>query len=96
MSIITEDMISDKITRKDLLPLSFLKKSAYTGSKRDFNYRLEKTETVLRAYWWEGKFAFDATPEEDKTYSDFEFSDSGIGDAVSYLNEMIIGAKVHR
>lgn len=147
MSIITEDMISDKIIRKDLLPLSFLKKSAYTGSKRNLNYKLEMTEielpkateeelklpsatkakseaklqpqqetggslppakntsnenakktdtdgepetrTVLRAYWWVGKFAFDTTPKEDKTYRDFEFSNSGIDEAISYLNEQL-------
>ncbi len=47
MAIITDDMISEKITHKDLLPLSFLKKSAYTGSKRQFNYKLEKTEIEL-------------------------------------------------
>ena len=47
MAIITDDMISERITRKDLLPLSFLKKSAYTGSKRNFNYKLEKTEIEL-------------------------------------------------
>ncbi len=47
MAIITDDMISDRITRKDVLPLSFLKKSAYTGSKRRFNYKLEKTEIEL-------------------------------------------------
>ena len=47
MAIITDDMINDIITRKDVLPLSFLKKSAYTGSKRQFNYKLEKTEVEL-------------------------------------------------
>lgn len=47
MAIITDDMINDRITRKDLLPLSFLKKSAYTGSKRRFNYKLEKKEAEL-------------------------------------------------
>ena len=47
MAIITDDMISERITHKDLLPLSFLKKSAYTGSKRNFNYKLEKTEIEI-------------------------------------------------
>ena len=44
MAVIRPEMISDRITRRDLLPLSFLKKSAYTGSKRKMNYKLAKTE----------------------------------------------------
>lgn len=124
MAIITDDMISERITRKDLLPLSFLKKSAYTGSKRSFNYKLEKTEielpneeaevsadtnettaaeskpetesgkepvmkTVLRVYWWLGWMSYDATPAEAITSYDAEFSDAGIEDAISYLNDMM-------
>ena len=120
MAIITEDMISDKIIRKDMLPLSFLKKSAYTGSKRSFNYKLEKTEielpskqdaegvagaengkdsadnvnvpsteTVLRVYWWTGLRCYDATPPEEITSHDVEFSDAGIDEAIAYLNEML-------
>ena len=46
MTVIKPEMISDKVIRKDLLPLSFLKKSAYTGSKRKMNYKLEKTEIM--------------------------------------------------
>ena len=44
MAVIKPDMISDKVTRKDMLPLSFLKMSPYTGSKRNMNYKLAKTE----------------------------------------------------
>lgn len=138
MSVIKDDMVSDKITRRDMLPLSFLKKSAYTGSKRSLNYKLEKTEkevvqdepdtsdsvnadaahaeeaasgaeksvnnagetaaetaaepvkiTVLRVYSWVGKFAFDATPAEDITSCDMEFSNAGIDAAIDYLNERL-------
>ena len=120
MAIITEDMISDRIIRKDMLPLSFLKKSAYIGSKRSFNYKLEKTEielpskqdtegvvgaehgkdsadnvnepatkTVLRVYWWTGLRCYDATPPEEITSHDVEFSDAGIDEAIAYLNEML-------
>ena len=114
MAVIKDDMISERITRRDMLPLSFLKKSAYTGSKRSLNYKLEKTEieippepladnaengapdseagtepakkTVLRVYSWVGKFAFDATPREEITVYDAEFSDAGIDEAIEYLN----------
>ena len=53
MGIIKEAYISETVTRHDVLPLSFLKKSAYTGSKRALRYRMEKyqetedAETVL-------------------------------------------------
>lgn len=124
MAIITDEMISSTIVRKDMLPLSFLKKSAYTGSKRKLNYKLEKTEielqaptpedtsekteaaskaepeqnteaapvkkTVLRIYWWTGPFSFDNTPPEEITSHDVEFSDAGIDEAISYLNEVLV------
>ena len=141
MSVIKDDMVSDVITRRDMLPLSFLKKSAYTGSKRSLNYKLEKTEieilpehdenaegsdtgdenasgnagkaeasvkngaagadpeikerpepvmkTVLRVYSWTGMFAFDATPAEEITSWDTEFSDAGIDAAIDHLNERL-------
>lgn len=42
MSVIKEAYLSRSVTRADLLPLSFLKKSAYTGSKGHLRYRMEK------------------------------------------------------
>ncbi len=44
MSVIKPEMITREITRHDILPMSFLKKSAYTGSKRRLRYRMAKTE----------------------------------------------------
>lgn len=46
MTVIKEEYISKEITRHDLLPLSFLKKSAYTGSKGGLRYRMEKAEAA--------------------------------------------------
>ena len=40
--IVKPEMTSERITRYDLLPLSFLKKSAYTGSKGRLRYRIER------------------------------------------------------
>jgi|P1105metagenome_2_1110788.scaffolds.fasta_scaffold01824_8 hypothetical protein len=42
MDIIRPEMLTGEVTRWDLLPLSFLKKSAYTGSKGALRYRIEK------------------------------------------------------
>ena len=44
MTVIDPEMISSEITIHDVLPLSFLKKSAYTGSKGGMRYRMEKAE----------------------------------------------------
>ena len=44
MTVIKPEMMSRKVTKYDLLPLSFLKKSPYTGSKGRMRYRIEKTE----------------------------------------------------
>lgn len=93
MTVIKPEMISEWVTRKDLLPLSFLKKSAYTGSKRRMNYKLEKTEVmqeaVLRVYAWKGPFSFDNTDPEQIVSADMEFSDAGIDAAVEYLNRLL-------
>ena len=105
MTVIKPDMLTDRITRRDILPLSFLKKSAYTGSKRGLRYKMEKAEieaetkegtedgsskTVLRVYTWRGIFAFDHTPENEITVKDFEFNDAGIDSALDYLNEILV------
>ena len=44
MTVIEPEMISSSITMHDVLPLSFLKKSVYTGSKAGMRYRMEKVE----------------------------------------------------
>ena len=95
MGIIKEEYISDKVTRHDVLPLSFLKKSAYTGSKRRLRYRMEKhqesedAETVLRLSWWTGPFAYEKTLSQDITVSDHPFSDEGIDACIEELNRVI-------
>lgn len=104
MPIILDEMMDTHITRRDMLPLSFLKMSSYTGSKRQLRYKLEKTEvevpamksaaepekiTVLRIYTWIGPFAFDVTPAEEMQTHDVEFSDTGIDEAIEYLNECL-------
>ena len=44
MTVIHKEFISREITRHDILPLSFLKKSPYTGSKGGMCFRMEKAE----------------------------------------------------
>ena len=40
MTAIKDEYISDDIVRSDLLPISFLEKSPYTGSKGGLRFRL--------------------------------------------------------
>ncbi|MDO4438458.1 MAG: hypothetical protein Q4B86_03305 [Eubacteriales bacterium] len=98
MTVIKDEFKSKEITRYDILPLSFLKKSSYTGSKGAFSYKFEKTEidegeeaeatkkTVLRVYFWKGYYAFSETASELIRHEDFSFDDKGIDEAIAYLN----------
>ena len=98
MTVIKEEYISDDITAHDLLPLSFLKKTRYTGEKGKMRFLMEKSslqtgedgegaeETKLRVCVWPEPFAYDRTEEDLKQDSYFEFSDSGIEEAIKWLN----------
>ena len=71
------------ITRKDGMPVNFLKKEKFTGSDTGMRYRMEMTkrevpkedgedgetveETVLTVTSWPEPYGYDATPEEGKT-----------------------------
>ncbi|MDO4265702.1 MAG: hypothetical protein Q4C63_04475 [Eubacteriales bacterium] len=44
MTVIKDEYISRDITIHDVLPLSFLKKSMYTGSKGGMRFSMEKAE----------------------------------------------------
>ena len=92
--VIKEEFISEEITVKDLLPLSFLKMSPYTGSKGKLRYRIEMIKKgeepeivkVLSVTTWETPFAYDKTPEEEKSVAEFSFSNEGITEIIDYLN----------
>ena len=79
------------IERKDILPLSYLKKSSYTGSYQGMRYRLmkvtEEEETLLQAVCWPQPYNFETTPEKEKEYATFSFSEEGIQKAIVWLNE---------
>lgn len=92
--VIKEEFISEEITKFDLLPLSFLKMSPYTGSKGKLRYRIEMVEEgeeeakekLLLVNTWTTPFSFDHTPEEERVQKKFAFSEEGIGEILTYLN----------
>ena len=93
MSVIKEEYLQKEITVHDLLPLSFLKKSPYTGSKDSLRYRIEKKEEEnggeirksLLVTTWYTPFAFDMTPDEEKTWKEFPFREEALPGIAEYL-----------
>ncbi len=81
-----------EIDKKDLLPLSFLKKSAYTGSFQGIRYRIEKQEEgeekSLLLYTWPEPYAFSHTAEEEKAKKNFPFSEEGLEEIRVYLSAL--------
>lgn len=78
------------IERRDVMPINFLKKENFNGSFQGMRYRMAKAEkeeeTCLRVTVWPEPFGFDATPEEQKTWEDFPFTEEGIVSGVEWLN----------
>ena len=81
-----------EINKKDLLPLSFLQKSPYTGSFQGIRYRIEKQEEgeckLLLVYTWPEPYAFSHTPEEEKEKKSFPFSEKGLEEIRQYLSSL--------
>ncbi len=75
------------IQREDILPLSFIKKSPYTGSCRGKRYRLEQSESELLATFWEGPFCYDKTDPAIMKRQGFPFSEEGIEEAILWMNQ---------
>lgn len=85
------------IVRDDILSLEYLKKTEFTGCHAGMRYRIEKTEDEegkhLKATVWPEPFNFFSTPAEDKTTEAFDFSEDGITDAVSWMNDRLFAEK---
>ncbi len=91
------------ITRKDVMPVNFLKKEKFTGSDTGMRYRMEmlkrevakengaedetKEEIVLLVTSWPEPYGYDATPDEEKIREEFPFSEDGIVSGVEWLNK---------
>ncbi|MEE1242834.1 hypothetical protein [Frisingicoccus sp.] len=83
---------------KDVMPIPFLKKEAFTGSYQGMRYRMEKMEvpisedseeieTRLCVHIWPQPFCFDKTDDSQKSHHFFDFSQEGIASAVDWLNQ---------
>lgn len=80
-----------QITREMLFPLAFYKKAKFNGSKGKRNYRIEKITEDDKDYFllsiFNGPDCYDETKEKKETMR-FPFSDDGMEEIMSYLNQM--------
>ena len=92
------------ITRKDVMPVNFLKKEKFTGSDTGMRYRMEMTkrevpkedgadgetveETVLTVTSWPEPYGYDATPEEEKEKMPEQYETVSLDDFVEYSKSM--------
>ena len=79
------------LSREDFLSLNFVKKEDFTGSHKGMRFMLHQ-ETVeeekkLKVYIWSEPFGFEATPDEEKVFKLFEFSEQGLSQAIDWMNE---------
>ncbi len=74
--------------------IPYFKKTVFTGSYGKMRYVIgkaeERGETVLKVWYWEGPYASICVPEEKKTSAVFPFSEDGISQAVTWLNEVSV------
>ena len=92
------------IDYKDVMPIPFLKKEAFTGSYQGMRYRMKKVDvpvsedsedltTRLSVFVWPQPFCFEKTDDSLKTEQLFDFSAEGINHAVDWLNQIYINEK---
>lgn len=98
MTAIKDEYISDDIVRSDLLPISFLEKSAYTGAKGGLRFRLEKVSLeaeegkqtkLIRCISWPGPFSYEHTESSLMEEESFPFSEEGLHEICDHLNKRL-------
>lgn len=80
------------IEDKDILPYNFFAyQGIFTGSEGSKRYKIqragEKPEFKLVVSVWEGPYASDYVPDEEKLSAEFEASEEGRLCAIAWLNE---------
>ena len=70
-----------------ILPFQFIKKSPFYGSYQGMNYRIMAMDEKLEVCIWPGPYIFSKTPEEQKTYETFDFSEEGYDKALAFVNQ---------
>jgi hypothetical protein len=76
------------------ISLAYIKKERYTGSCDGLRFFLEKKEAegedpVIQVCLWPEPYCFEKTPDDQKHYREFAFSDEGLEQAIDYLSEAL-------
>lgn len=80
------------LTSKDLFSIPYYKKgAAFTGSQRDFRFRIRRVEEegqdpVLELCIYPDKLCFELTPDEAKEISTFPFDNDGLAAIAEAIN----------
>lgn len=79
------------IESSQILSFNHYKKGkAYTGSRKGMRYRIQKrdTDTGMKffVHVWPEPFCYEKTEKEQMTEAEFEFSEEGYEQVLSYLN----------
>ena len=64
-----------------------LKKEPFSGSHHGMRYYLNSSEDTLNVWLYPEPWCFEMTPEEDKIYKNFPFTQEGLDSAVDWINE---------
>ena len=84
------------LTRQQLFPLNYYKKTKFNGSMGKMNLRLEKAEretgdgekeTLFTGTVWKGPYCYDASDKETFVTEEFPFTEEGICAAADWFNE---------
>jgi len=82
------------LKREDVLSMGYLKKTPFKGSYRGMRFMLQKAEdegtgtTFLRAWAWPEPYSFEHTDEGKKLQERFPFDETGVTDAIAWLNKV--------
>lgn len=71
------------------LSLNFLKKENYPGSCCGTRYYLIKSENVLKICTYPDLWCFEKTPDEQKSWAEFPFSQEGLDQALQWIEKQV-------
>ena len=80
------------LDEKEILPFNFFTYGGvYSGEHNGMRYLIkregDKPDFILTATVWRGPYCYSAVSDEDKTRSEFEYSEAGRTTAIEWLNK---------
>lgn len=82
--------------RKDFFTINYYKAQPYTAGSNGTRIRLtledREEDPHLQLALWPEPFSYDKTPDDQKTYHRFDYSEEGIQAVIAWLNENLTTA----